>query len=70
MATTAIPALPSRAEYAARAQRLTADLAWLRELTAARAGAANAKLMHDDAAGALHRLLAAAGAYEAPAEGR
>lgn len=67
MATTTVPALPSRADFALRAQRLTEDLAWLRELTAGRAGAANAKLMHDDAAGALHRLLAAAGAYEAPA---
>lgn len=63
MATTK---LPSRDEFAARARRLTGDLAWLREHVETRAGVDNAKLLHDSAAASLHRLLAAAGAYEAP----
>lgn len=63
----AIYAAPERlspADYARIAQRLTADLATLRAAVKARSGEANAALAHDHAAGALHRLLDAAGAYE------
>lgn len=54
---------PARPDYAAIAQRLTADLAALREAVKARSGKTNAAALHDHAAGALHRLLDAAGAY-------
>lgn len=50
-------------DYAAIARRLTADLAALRAAVKARSGETNATLVHDHAAGALHRLLDAAGAY-------
>lgn len=39
-------------------------LARLRVAVEQRAGEENARLLHDDAAAAFHRLLAAAGAYE------
>lgn len=60
----AIYAAPERPDYATLAQRLTADLAMLRAAVKDRSGEANAALVHDHAAGALHRLLDAAGAYE------
>lgn len=55
--------------FAALARAHTEALARLRDAVAARAGAANAALLHDDAAAAFHRLFAAAGAYE-PREAR
>lgn len=55
--------------FAALAREHTETLARLRAAVAARAGDANAKLLHDDAAAAFHRLFAAAGAYE-PREAR
>lgn len=56
---------PDRAELARLAREHTAALTRLRAVVAARAGDANATLLHDDAAGAFHRLLGAAGAYDA-----
>lgn len=54
----------THAELAAIAREHTAALARLRAAVAARAGDANATLLHDDAAGAFHRLFGAAGAYD------
>lgn len=54
-----------RAELARLAREHTAALTRLRAAVAARAGDANATLLHDDAAGAFHRMLGAAGAYDA-----
>lgn len=64
-AVYAAPEQPlTRADFAAIARRLTADLATLRGAVRTRSGDTNAALVHDHAAGAVHRLLDAAGAYE------
>lgn len=55
----------TREDYARLAREHTRALAALRAAVEARAGEANAKLLHDDAAAAFHRLLAATGAYDA-----
>ena len=52
-----------RAEIAATARRITAELAYLRLLVASRAGESNAAMLHDHAARGVHQLLAATGVY-------
>ena len=59
-----------RAEIAACARRITAELARLRPLVAARAGESNAAMLHDHAARGAHQLIAATGVYASVMEVR
>ena len=53
-----------RPDFAAIARRITADLETLSAAVRERSGADNARALRDHAAGAVHRLLDGAGAYE------
>jgi len=68
----AAPGLPTarRAMLAELARAHTATLHALRGYVAERSGAENAEALHEHARAAFHQLLAAAGAYDLPAEVR